>query len=326
MRKGFELTTTRLASQGNSYSRLLVLGIGMLAGLTCFTCVYAKPASPEQLALLSNSANIAAIRAFNAPANGCFSFIVLGDNRSGDNVFSLLIAQINEYVTARSGSASPLFVLHTGDIVPNGKLSQWDNYAQLRALLKLPVVHVRGNHDIVSATGAQIYEKLVGPKDWAFDFGGCRIIGLDNATGRFSKESVSFLRGQLGLDTSTAAGSASNGGAPRHKFVLFHEPPGVGRWKVHCMASDSSGGRGGDVMSAIAQAKVSAVFMGHIHLFDEMPIDGIPYFISGGAGAPLYGQYGFGHAEHGFLVVHVSADNLTWDWVPLMQTSAEVSK
>jgi hypothetical protein len=42
------------------------------------------------------------------------------------------------------------------------------------------------------------------------------------------------------------------------------------------MSSDGDGGRGGEVMKAVRQAGVTAVFMGYIHLYDEMKIDGIP--------------------------------------------------
>jgi putative FmdB family regulatory protein len=63
-------------------------------------------------------------------------------------------------------------------------------------------------------------------------------------------------------------------------------------------------------------AKADAVFMGHIHLYDEANVDGVPYIISAGAGAPLY-NFGFGKVEYGFTLVHVGQQGVSWDWVPL---------
>jgi 3',5'-cyclic AMP phosphodiesterase CpdA len=265
--------------------------------------VDAKPVAPEQQALLSNSANIAAISALDAPANGSFSFIVIGDNRGGDKVFLRLIAQVNEYVAQHQGAERPLFALHTGDAVPSGKRVEWEHYARMRAALDIPMVQVRGNHEIKTAEGPKNYVGLVGPLNWVFDFSGCRFIGLDNATMRFSEASVEFLRRQLG------AGQAG------HVFVAFHEPPNTGRWAVHSMVSDGAGGRGGEVLAALKQGGVSAAFLGHIHLYDELELGGVQYIISGGGGAPLYTKYGFGKPEYGFLAVHVAPKQVSWDWV-----------
>lgn len=279
----------------------------MLIALLAIAGAARAPASQstkQQLAMLSNQANIAEIEALQPPADGSFSFIVIGDNRSGDKVFTRLIAQMNDYASQHQGAGRPLFALHTGDAVPSGKRSEWEHYARMRSALKIPLVHVRGNHEIKSAEGPGNYVDIVGPVNWCFDFDGCRFIGLDNASQRFSPASVELLQRQLGASK------------PRHAFIAFHEPPGVGRWGVHSMVSDRAGGHGGEVMAEITKSHVSAVLLGHIHLFDEMILDGVPYIISGGGGAPLYTKTGFGRAEHGYLVVHVTPQAVSWDWEP----------
>jgi hypothetical protein len=273
-------------------------------------------ASGDVLPQLKNYQSINEITALKAPANGEFSFIVLGDNRSGDSVFSSLVRQINSYTASHRGAARPVFVLHTGDIVNGGTSSQWNSFAKLRAALQLPMVYVPGNHEIADATGPVNYQQVVGRTEWAFDFAGCRFIGLDNASGRFSANSVAFLRQQLNLAAAKHQAKISAGGAWYDAFVLFHEPPAIGRWQAHSMESDAHGGRGGDVLAAIREGGVSAVFLGHIHLYDEMALDGIPYIISGGGGAPLSGKLGFGSPEHGFVAVHIARNKVTWDWVP----------
>ena len=83
------------------------------------------------------------------------------------------------------------------------------------------------------------------------------------------------------------------------------------------MIDDSKGGRGGEVMGLIKEAKVPVVFLGHIHLYDEMLINSTRYIISAGGGAKLYGKYGFGKPEFGFVLVQVRPKGITHRWVPL---------
>lgn len=266
---------------------------------------------------LSNSAAIEAITNLAPPGDGGFSFIVMGDNRGGSNAFTSLTRQINDYVSNHAGPDRPLFILHTGDAVSRGTTKDWDAFAMIRSKLHLPIVFVCGNHDIASSHGSTNFQNRVGAANWAFDFGGCRFIGLDNARGVFSKESVDFLSNSLKSGTGLPGNQGPQQRSWRNAIVVFHEPPAVGRWRVHSMYDDAHGGRGGAVMKLLSAFNVSAVFLGHIHLYDEMQIGGVPYIISGGAGAPLYSRFGFGRAQHGFTVVHVSRAGVSWHWVPL---------
>jgi 3',5'-cyclic AMP phosphodiesterase CpdA len=266
-----------------------------------------------QYAVLRNGINIAAIRALRPLPGGSFSFIVLGDNRDGDNVYLDLLAQINSYADLHIGADKPLFVLHTGDSVAHGTTAEWRAYAELRKTCRLPMVHVRGNHETRAAGGGSNFQRFVGNTMWTFDFGGCRFIGLDNSRGTLSTRGIEVLRKYLGL--TSVSGHAALVSPARRSFLVMHEPPFEGRWQVHAMRSDANGGRGGEMLRAAQEAKVAAAFCGHIHMHDEMTVGGVPFVISGGAGAPLYGDYGFGEAEHGFLVVHVTPGGVSWEWV-----------
>ena len=50
------------------------------------------------------------------------------------------------------------------------------------------------------------------------------------------------------------------------------------------MIKDQKRGHWGEVMDLIKKAKVRVVFLGHIHLYDEMDIRGTKYIISAGEG------------------------------------------
>ena len=158
----------------------------------------------------------------------------------------------------------------------------------------IPILHLPGNHDVFY--GPKTFRRYVGESNWYFDLGGFRIIGLDNATGRFSAKALAFARKTL---TSQ-----------KICLVAFHTPPPIGRWAAHGMIKDQKRGHWGEVMDLIKEAKVPMVFLGHIHLYDEMDIGGTKYIISAGGGAPLYGSYNFGKPEYGFVVVQVGPRGL----------------
>ncbi len=242
---------------------------------------------------LSLDQNINAVLAHRADVSEGFDFIVTGDSRDGPEVYTRLLN--------RAKAFNPLFILHTGDIVSKGRPAEYENYIKQVAPCDIPILHVAGNHDIKH--GQETFRNYVGVSNWQIDLGGFRIIGLDNATGKFSAETVAFARRAF----------TSN----KICLVAFHMPPPVARWAGHAMIRDQKGGRGHEVMGLAKEARVPLVFLGHMHLYDEMDIDGTNYIISGGAGAPLSSEYGLGKSEFGFVLVRVRPEGITHRWVPV---------
>lgn len=242
---------------------------------------------------LSLDQNIQAILARQDESREGFDFVVLGDSREGAEVFSRLLN--------RARTFHPLFIIHTGDFVKNGKPAEYESYAQQIAADDIPMVHIPGNHDL--RNGKDTYSHYGGAPNWYFDLGNIRVIGLDNGSGKFSLEALALARKAL---TSQ-----------KICLVTFHIPPAIGRWAVHAMIEDQHGGNGGEVMDLIKKAKAPLVFLGHIHLYDEMDIDGTQYIISAGGGATPYKIFNFGKPEYGFLLVQVRPWGITHRWVPL---------
>ena len=260
---------------------LLILNLFLWAS----SGVWAVPLSLDQ--------NIKAILAKQRGLSQGFDFVVIGDNREGAEVFNRL------YKLART--FNPLFIIHTGDLVNEGQVIEYENYQRLIASGDIPILHLPGNHDV--RYGSENYHKFIGNLNWVFDLGDYRFIGLDNATGKFTEEAIAFARENLTGEKVC--------------LVAFHRPPAVGRWAVHAMTDDQKGGNGGSVMNLIKKAKVPMVFMGHIHLFDEMDMAGTKYIISAGGGTKLYGKYNFGKPEFGFVLVQVKPTGISHQWVPL---------
>ena len=249
------------------------------------TVVWAVPLSLDQ--------NIKTILANRAGSGDGFDFVVIGDSRDGMDIYGRLLN--------RAQALNPLFILNTGDFVKEGQAFEYENYLRQISPGKIPILHLPGNHDV--RYGPEAYRHYVGEANWYIDLGDVRLIGLDNAAGKFSEEAVVFARKML-TDRKIC-------------LVAFHTPPAVGRWAVHAMITDQQGGRGGEVLGLIKTAKVPMVFLGHIHLYDEMDMDGTRYIISAAGGAKLYEKYSIGKPEHGFVLVKVRPQGITHQWVAL---------
>jgi Icc-related predicted phosphoesterase len=242
---------------------------------------------------LSVEQNIQAILKDQSGSKEGFNFIVLGDSRGNEEIYKRLLNKAKGY--------KPLFILNTGDIVNEDEPSEYESYRKLIADYDIPILHIPGNHDV--REGSAEYRRFVGETNWYFDYGNYRFIGLDNATGKFDDESIAFMKKTL---TQTKV-----------CLITFHKPPAIGHWTVHAMIDDQNGGRGGEVVKLIKNAGVPMVFLGHIHLYDELDIDGVKYIISAGGGAKLYGKYNFGKPEYGFVLVQVRPGGISHRWVPL---------
>lgn len=253
----------------------------------------AGPAVTDARARLDE--NLRAVRLLQGGDDGVFSFAVLGDTRSGDAVFTKLLSQIEA-----SGAD---FIIHLGDLVYHGYSGEFEAYQELIDAVPMPLIAVRGNHEIASGTAT--FAHYIGAEDWTFDYGGCRFVGLDNGDGKFD---------DLALQTAKDAI-----GGNRPTFLCFHMPPPVEPWAAHSMKTDANGGGWGQLEGMLTQGDIRAVFVGHIHLRDEMQIDGIPFVISGAGGSPLATQYKFGVKEFGFYLVDVDHGSASWHWVPLEQ-------
>jgi len=238
------------------------------------------------------------------PAGQPFTFVVLGDNR-GDvtgrlrPVFVEILAAVHE--------EKPAFLLQTGDMISgyatddSALRRQWAAYVEGVKAAGLLVFHSPGNHDIFGADSAAIYRELWGETWYAFDYGGARFIALDTSTfhNRLGNGQEAWLSAQLG----SAAGL--------RVFVFFHSPlfPVDG----HRGSSLDKHRADRDRLHALFvryRDQIKGVYSGHEHVYSFQEKDGVPYYITGGAGAPLYAKPAEGGFNH-FLVVRVTAGGVT---------------
>ncbi|HVV83631.1 MAG TPA: metallophosphoesterase, partial [Kofleriaceae bacterium] len=205
------------------------------------------------------------------------TFVVFGDSRSDNVAHYELVERVRAEV--------PDFMLSTGDMVFDGSDDRlWKQFFDIEGpLLADNVLYpALGNHDSDN-DGLDWIVKLFSPSDdqqapgqYAFTYGPLRVIVLESNTPSYAMtDETAWLERQL-----AAYQQDPN---LRHLFVVMHHP----------VFSISSHGGLPSLREKweplFEQYQVSAVFSGHDHCYQRAEKNGVHYFVSGGAGAPLYG-------------------------------------
>ncbi|MGH7658571.1 MAG: metallophosphoesterase family protein [Gemmatimonadales bacterium] len=243
--------------------------------------------------LLALAGNAVMATAQSGPADGSFSFAVLGHvrgNKVGD-----LNPKLPELLD-RVRALQPDFVVLTGDMIwgevdkdpvdTTAVLKEWHELDSALATLGVPVYRVPGNHDISDIPSRDIYFRLYGEPPDAFDYEGNRFLLLASAwipedgdlrhnpfirTRKLSAVQTDWLRQQLS-DTT----------AYQNAFVFMHhllwwEPDTSQWWR--------------EVHPVLAAGGVDAVFSGDYGpmKFSELKRDGVHYLQSSMEGNPTLG-------------------------------------
>ncbi len=234
---------------------------------------------------------------------GKFSFIVLGDNRSGDDIYRKLVSMAME--------RRPYFVVNTGDmIVTPGSKREWAKFWELSKPISVPYFLTVGNHDAhpkaplsektykqqVDLPGNELY--------YSFVAGNSLVIVLDSFLDdqekRIMGEQFKWLESVLVHSTQ------------KHKFVFLHHPLYTDLGKGHHAhdSLDKYPESRDKLQALLSKYKVDAVFSGHEHYYEKRTVDGVLYIITGGGGAPIYDMEEFGGFNH-FVQVTVNGDKMS---------------
>lgn len=215
-----------------------------------------------------------------APEAGApFAFVVFGDSRSNADAHRMMVERIRREV--------PDFLLGTGDMVDDGsKDRQWEAFFDIeRELLAENVLFPSvGNHDRQGrGRTADNYRKFFSlPENspdperyYAFTYGSGRFLVLDSNAYSFSlTDQTAWIEQQLQ--------AARLDPAIEHIFVTMHHPP----------YSISLHGGQKELRERwtplFEKYDVTAVFSGHDHVYSRAESNDVHYFVTGGAGAPIY--------------------------------------
>lgn len=235
------------------------------------------------------------------------SFVVLGDNRTGDDTYRKLLSMAME--------RKPDFIVNTGDQIDKpGNLDQWARFWEMSKIVTAPYFLTAGNHDIhpevpgseetykaqVDLPGNELY--------YSFKAGNTRVVVLDS----YIKGEEKMIAGeQFKWLEGTLAGSKE-----RHTFVFLHHPlysePGRGKHQGNSL--DRYRDERDRLQALFVKHKVTVVFTGHEHLYLRKTVDGILHIIAGGGGAPLYADDKDGGFYH-YLYMTVDGDKVSGEAV-----------
>lgn len=248
-------------------------------------------------------------------------FVVTGDSRPewGDPVpvtstFTEIIRQVNAL------DPPALAVVHTGDIVLGCTVDrdflkdEFDAFLAARKTLRPPLYVAVGNHEDYDAVSQAMFVDRVGPLYYSVTIGGSAFFFLDDVShapdryAKFDEQELAWLD----------AGLAAAAGA-EHRFVSFHVPICASTYKDWMEVKPPVSDR---IMKICESRSVTAVFQGHVHVYDETERNGVRYFITGGGGAGLDAE----GEQHHYLLVTVDGPSVRYERKILSEPPAEPAR
>ncbi len=240
---------------------------------------------------------------------GKFSFIVIGDNRSGDDIYRTIVRMAME--------RRPDFIVNTGDMISTpGNVHQWNEFWKMSKPITVPYFLTVGNHDAHPKVplSEKIYKEEVDLPGkelyYSFTAGNSLFVVLDSYIDdqekKISGEQLAWL------------GETLKNSIQKHKFVFLHHPlytdPGKGKHSGDSM--DKYPGERNALEALFVKYKVETVFAGHEHFYQRKSVDGINHVITGGGGAPMYLNDEDGGFYH-FVRVIVDGDKISAEVVDI---------
>jgi 3',5'-cyclic AMP phosphodiesterase CpdA len=162
------------------------------------------------------------------------------------NLMNRVIVELNEL--------SPDAVVCTGDLTNEGYRQEYKNWVAYAQRIESRVLTVCGNHDARNV-GYLHFEELIGPRHWAVDVRGVRIVGVDSSEpdlneGQVGRERYDWIQEQFDVPADLKI------------FCLHHHliaVPGTGRER-------STVADAGDLLEVLIRAGVHIVLSGHKHV------------------------------------------------------------
>ncbi|MBI4890493.1 MAG: metallophosphoesterase [Acidobacteria bacterium] len=204
-----------------------------------------------------------------------FNAVVFGDTRSRHDLHRKIMEAI--------GKLNPDFLVHTGDLVTDGKdVEQWPRFFDIEGevLRKTVFFPALGNHERNCRYFYDFFD--VETPYYSFDWGGAHFTVLNTDLGNVAlsaKAREEFWAEQdRWMEDDLAKAQKAE-----FRFLITHHPPFTA---VKRRQNDNP--RVTAMTPVLEKYKVTAVFSGHDHNYQHHVKNGIHYIVTGGGGAPLY--------------------------------------
>jgi 3',5'-cyclic AMP phosphodiesterase CpdA len=242
--------------------------------------------------------NLKNLKVIEALKPGPLTFAVLGDSRDNPAVFGKLLQQIDR-------DPDIAFAVHLGDMVEKADLAQYQVFFRVvRQNLHKPMVTVMGNHELHGKDSLRLYRDIFGPEDYSFQVKRNFFIAFnDSAKTGLGEEQFRWLAKELDKSKNYQT-----------RVILCHIPLFDPRDGDHPASLPPETAR--RLTELFQRQHVTQIFAAHKHSYFAGQWDGIPYAISGGAGARLYGTDPLHYFYH-YLKVSIRGDQVQIQVRPL---------
>lgn len=205
-----------------------------------------------------------------------FSFVVYGDTRTYQERHKRLMNEM--------AKEDARFIMHTGDLVDDARvLNQLDGFFEAirKPAKQIPFLPVIGNHEYGSKYFYDYFDVYdgggVSNEQWySFTYGNVKFIGL-------SSQVITMWNDEEAMEKQTEwlKKELENSEAD-FNFVVYHQP-----------SYSSIKAPGNEVLrkywdEIFQDYGVDAVFNADAHSYERLDVDGLPFIVAAGGGAPLY--------------------------------------
>lgn len=252
------------------------------------------------------AATVTSVSGTTAPEGTSYSFAVCGDNRY-EGIERGVLGRIVDSAKARGAD----FIVDTGDVSTDGSVDQLKAYKDLTEAASIRFYSVPGNHDVGQGGVSGPWEEVMGPAYYfSFDHGGDHFVILDNADDRtgIPDDEMNWYISDLDANRND-----------RNTFIFTHIPvsdPGLPLGHATGELGTAGLDSGQRMVAESTRAHTRAFFFGHIHAYLHYQLNGIPAYITGGAGAPFHLPALLGGYYH-YLLVTVSGGEVNVEVVRL---------
>lgn len=245
---------------------------------------------------LNHPNSVVAKQVQQTPVSYPLRFVLMSDTHhpTGDATFASFRQQILGL------EPPPSFIVIIGDFVETGTAAEHKSYLSIIDPYPIPIFSAIGNHEMYPGNRPN-YELFHGPENFAFDYGSCRFVVLNDIIPRrngLTDAQIDWLASEL-VDPATP-----------NRFVLMHASPPVipPPWGAPPFFNEDRFYR------VVENAKVRLVASGHIHEFRHTVAGGVHYLTTGGGGGnqdKLLQDPTNQGIFHNFVLVTVHADGTT---------------
>jgi Icc protein len=191
-------------------------------------------------------------------------FAVVGDTQR-------LFTDAEETVRALNARDDLAFVVQVGDFTHWGLADEFEVMNRIFSELRVPYFVVVGIHDLLG-TGRIMYEEMFGPVNFAFTYGGLRVVLLDSNSREYGFD------GRV-PDLEWLAAALAQPPDPEHAVVVSHIPPDNPDFDP-----DLSAG----YFDALREGGATLSLHGHAHVFRTVQEEGVQVVVADDVGGRSY--------------------------------------